>query len=170
MAEDDNTRVVRENYAAVGRGGHCRTPISSPRMLTGTWQGPGPSLTPECVGGGSRSLEFFALLGQMLEFQQIEPQEFIAQGDTVVVLGHERSLVKPTHRIFEQDWYTCPPCVMAGSPNARSTKIPLRRWKHFVALPNSVRFHVMLSAGSPLRAARHSERVHVVDCGSCPQS
>ena len=28
----------------------------------------------------------------------------IAQGDIVVVLGHERSIAKPTGRSFEQEW------------------------------------------------------------------
>jgi uncharacterized protein len=48
--------------------------------------------------------EVFALLGQALEFEQFEPREFIAHGDTVLVLGYERSLVKSTRRVFEQDW------------------------------------------------------------------
>jgi uncharacterized protein len=48
--------------------------------------------------------EFFSLLGQNLDFEQFEPREFVAQSDTVVVLGDERSLVKPTGRTFEQEW------------------------------------------------------------------
>jgi uncharacterized protein len=48
--------------------------------------------------------EFFSLIGDTLEFEQFEPREFVAQGDTVVVLGYERSLVKPTGHTFEQEW------------------------------------------------------------------
>ncbi len=48
--------------------------------------------------------EFFSVLGENLEFQQFEPREFIAQGDTVVVLGYERSLIKPTGRTIEHEW------------------------------------------------------------------
>ncbi len=48
--------------------------------------------------------EFFSLVGGNLEFERFEPREFVAQGDTVVVLGFERSLVKPTGRTFEQEW------------------------------------------------------------------
>ena len=47
---------------------------------------------------------FFSLIGETLEFEQFEPREYVAQGDTVVVLGHERSHVKPTGRMFEQEW------------------------------------------------------------------
>ena len=48
--------------------------------------------------------EFFSLLGETLEFQQFEPREFVAQGDTVVVLGYESSLIKPTGRTIEHEW------------------------------------------------------------------
>ena len=48
--------------------------------------------------------EFFSLTGETLEFEQFEPREFVAQRETVVVLGYERSLVKPTGRTFEHDW------------------------------------------------------------------
>ena len=47
---------------------------------------------------------FFSLVGETLEFLQFEPREFVAQGDTVVVLGFERNLIKPTGRTFEQEW------------------------------------------------------------------
>jgi uncharacterized protein len=47
---------------------------------------------------------FFSWIGETLEFEQFEPREYVAQGDTVVALGHERSLVKPTGRKFEQEW------------------------------------------------------------------
>ena len=48
--------------------------------------------------------QFFSLVGETLEFQQFEPREFVGQGDTVVVLGYERNLIKPTGRTFEQEW------------------------------------------------------------------
>ena len=49
-------------------------------------------------------VEFFSLIGETLEIVQFEPREFVSQGDTIVVLGYERSLVKPTGRTFEQEW------------------------------------------------------------------
>jgi uncharacterized protein len=104
MPERDNIKVVQENYAAVGRGD-----ISALLdLLTEDvdWKMAGPPIIPWAGARRGRQQvgEFFALLGQALEFQQFEPREFIAQGDTVVVLGYERSLVKSTRRIFEQDW------------------------------------------------------------------
>ena len=44
------------------------------------------------------------MLGENLEFEQFEPREFVAQGDMVVALGYERSLIKPTGRTIEQEW------------------------------------------------------------------
>ena len=104
MGEQTNLDVVQQTYAAVGRG-------DIPALLEllsddVEWTLQGPSAIPwagthpgrEGVGG------FFSLLGENLEFEQFEPREFVWQGDTVVVLGYERSLVKPTGRTFEQEW------------------------------------------------------------------
>jgi ketosteroid isomerase-like protein len=44
------------------------------------------------------------MLGETLEFERFEPREFVAQGDTVVVLGYERCVVKPTGHTIEQEW------------------------------------------------------------------
>ncbi len=70
------------------------------------WSQPGPSVVP--FAGTRRGhkgvAEFFSLVGETLEFEQFEPRELVAQGATVVVLGYERSLVKPTGRTFEQEW------------------------------------------------------------------
>ncbi len=104
MSEQTNVDVVQQNYAAVG-GGDIPAVLD---LLTDDveWTMQGPSEIPftgtrrgrEAVG------EFFSVLGENLEFQQFEPREFIAQGDTVVVLGYERSLIKPTGRTIEHEW------------------------------------------------------------------
>jgi uncharacterized protein len=54
--------------------------------------------------GREETAEFFSLVGENLEFEQFEPREFVVQGDTVAVLGYERSLIKPTGRTLEQEW------------------------------------------------------------------
>jgi ketosteroid isomerase-like protein len=48
--------------------------------------------------------EYFSLLDENLEFEQFEPREFVAQGDTVVVVGFERSVSKATGHTIEQEW------------------------------------------------------------------
>ena len=99
-----NVEVVQETYEAVGRGD-----ISALLdLLTDDveWTFQGPSVIPFAGTRRGREgvAEFFSLVGGNLEFERFEPREFVAQGDTVVVLGFERSLVKPTGRTFEQEW------------------------------------------------------------------
>ncbi len=104
MSDQTNLGVVQQIYAAVGSG-------DIPALLSlltddVEWTLQGPSLIPWAGTRRGREgvAEFFSLLGETLEFEQFEPREFVAQGDTVVVLGYERSLVKPTGRTFEQEW------------------------------------------------------------------
>ena len=99
-----NAEVVQETYEAVGRG-------DIPALLDlltddVEWTFQGPSVIPFAGTRRGREgvAEFFSLVGGNLEFEQFEPREFVAQGDTVVVLGFERSLTKPTGRTFEQEW------------------------------------------------------------------
>ncbi len=104
MSDQTNVDVVQQAYAAFGRG-DIPTLLS---FLTDDveWSQPGPSVVP--FAGTRRGhegvAEFFSLVGETLEFEQFEPREFVAQGDTVVVLGYERSLVKPTGHTIEQEW------------------------------------------------------------------
>ncbi len=99
-----NVDVVQETYEAVSRG-------DIPALLElltddVEWTLQGPSVIPFAGTRRGREgvAEFFSLVGETLEFEQFEPREFVAQGETVVVLGFERSLVKPTGRMFEQEW------------------------------------------------------------------
>jgi len=104
MNEQTNVDVVQRNYEAVGRG-------DIPAVLDlltddVEWTLQSPSVIPFAGTRRGREgvAEFFSLLGENLEFQQFEPREFVAKGDTVVVLGYERSLIKPTGRTIEHEW------------------------------------------------------------------
>ena len=102
--EQMNLDVVQRGYEALGRGDIAAVLDLMTDDVEWTLQG--PSVIPfagtrrgrEAVG------EFYSALGENLEFQQFEPREFVAQGDTVVVLGYERSLIKPTGRTIEHEW------------------------------------------------------------------
>ncbi len=96
--------VVQRTYEAVGRGD---VPAVLDLLTDDVeWTLYGPSLIPFAGTrhGHEGVAEFFAAVGGTLEFEQFEPREFVARGDTVVVVGQERSLVKPTGRTFEQEW------------------------------------------------------------------
>jgi ketosteroid isomerase-like protein len=49
-------------------------------------------------------IEFFSLLDDAQENLQFEPQEFIAQGDKVVVLGRYSYRIKATGKKFDTDF------------------------------------------------------------------
>ena len=105
MSEQDNLQIVKEAYAAFKRG-------DIPAILNTlsddvVWFLPGQtSLVP--VAGERRGREevgqFFAALDENQEVKEFEPQEFIAQGEKVVVLGQYRWRVKSTGREFSSDW------------------------------------------------------------------
>ena len=104
MSEHTNAEVIRQAYEAFGRGDI--TAVLGVLTDDVDWFLQGPSAIPwagprhghEGVG------EFFSLIGETLEFEQFEIREFVSQGDTVVVLGYERSRVKQTGRSFENEW------------------------------------------------------------------
>jgi uncharacterized protein len=48
--------------------------------------------------------QFFADLSQAQEAEQFEPQEFIAEGDKVVVMGQSKWTVKSTGQSYENPW------------------------------------------------------------------
>src|SRR5919199_1815223 len=104
MNERTKVGVVQQAYEAFGRG-------DIPAVLDlltddVEWTLQGPSVIPFAgtFRGREGIGEFFSVLDETLEFEQFEPREFVAQGDTVVVLGYERSVAKTTGRSYEQEW------------------------------------------------------------------
>jgi ketosteroid isomerase-like protein len=47
---------------------------------------------------------FFQQMAAAVDVLMLEPQEFVAQGDTVVVLGHYRFRAKATGITYDTDW------------------------------------------------------------------
>ena len=99
-----NVEIVQETYEAVG----CGDIPAVLELLTDDveWTLQGPLVIPFAGTRHEREgvAEFFSLVGENLEFEQFEPREFVVQGDTITVLGYERSLIKPTGRPLEQEW------------------------------------------------------------------
>ena len=105
MAEQENVGVVRAAYAAFQRG-------DIPgliEMLTDDidWWTPGtPGQIPYAgrLSGRAAVGGFFEKLAATEEFTHFEPQEFIAQGEKVVVTGRYRGRTKPAGRDYDLDW------------------------------------------------------------------
>jgi uncharacterized protein len=105
MAEQENVRLVREIYAAFGRG-DIPTALAALAEDVEWWE-PGPTDILPWAGlrsGRDGVARFFRVLDDTEEIEQFEPQEFIAQGDRVVVLGHERCRIKSTGRNYDNQW------------------------------------------------------------------
>jgi ketosteroid isomerase-like protein len=105
MSERENVQLVQQVYEAFGRGDiaaivarlcddvEWETPFARDAVpIGGRWR------------GHEEVVQFYAKIGENLEFLQFEPREFIAQGDRVVVLGFSRIRVKPTGRTLESEW------------------------------------------------------------------
>jgi ketosteroid isomerase-like protein len=100
----NNTDVVQEIYAAFGRG-------DIPSVLE--------RLTPDIefvlpeskvipFAGTHRGLDaigkFFMTIGETVDIEEFTVDKLIAQGETVVALGHERVKAKSTSRGWETKW------------------------------------------------------------------
>ncbi len=105
MSELSNVEVVKQIYAAFGRGDISG--IVNALADDVEWETPAPGGDIP-IGGRCRGRQevedFFVRLGQYSEMHHFEPQDFIAQGDKVVVLGRYREFAKNTGRSFELDW------------------------------------------------------------------
>ncbi len=102
--QQHNIKLVQEIYAAVGRGD-----ISAvvDRMTDDIEiEVPGPAEIPfagDFHGADGVGL-FFQAIGANADVHVLEPREFIADTERVVVLGHEKLTAKRTGRTWETDW------------------------------------------------------------------
>lgn len=104
MSEQDNEQTARKVFECFGRG-------DMPGMLgviaeDVVWRMEGAEVVPYTGErhGHAGVVDFFQQLGGNVEFESFEPQEFIAGGDKVVVLGSERGRVRANGRTFVNDW------------------------------------------------------------------
>ena len=104
MSTQDNLKIAQGIYAAFGQGNipailnvladdvEFHEPPGGEPPFTGTYRGRD--------GAGT----FFQEMIGTVDVLMLEPQEFVAQGDTVVVLGHYRFRPKATGIPYDTDW------------------------------------------------------------------
>lgn len=105
MSAEKNISVVQALYAAFGRGDMATVMVGLTDDVE--WVLPGPKEVIPFAGthhGREAVAQFFLKMNETLEFEQLEPREFVAQGDKVVVLGHSRDRMKSTGRTIENEW------------------------------------------------------------------
>ena len=104
MSEQENVQLIQrtyENYKAGDLEGVLRAFAESVEWIQPQVEGISFSGTRR---GRDQVAEFFATMSAAQESIQFEPQEYIAQGDRVVALGHYRWHAKATGRDWESDW------------------------------------------------------------------
>jgi ketosteroid isomerase-like protein len=105
MSEQDNIELVKQGFAAFQRG-DIETILNAfsdeidfrHPMSTAIWPWAGKRR------GRAQAAEFMAGLAEVVEFEQYEPREFIAQGNKVVVLVFERFRIKATGRAVDNEY------------------------------------------------------------------
>ncbi|MBX7221788.1 MAG: nuclear transport factor 2 family protein [Blastocatellia bacterium] len=70
------------------------------------WVMPGGAVLPFAGiwRGPQEVAHMFGKLAAALTFEVFEPQEFISQGNTVVVIGRSRDRLQADNRVVELDW------------------------------------------------------------------
>lgn len=104
MSEADNVRVVQKAFEAFGAGdGETFLGLLSEDV---EWTIAGPDAVPYAGERRGREgvAEFLQAIGGAVEMERFEPQEFIAQGDKVAVVGFERARVRSNGRAFDNPW------------------------------------------------------------------
>jgi ketosteroid isomerase-like protein len=103
MSTAENLQLVKDGYAAFGRG-------DLPGLLSllaedVVWDMPGDGLP---IAGSYRGRDgvasFFEKLRHQADILEFQPREFLADGDRVLVVGWERMKIKATGRGADIDW------------------------------------------------------------------
>jgi hypothetical protein len=103
MGASENLQLVKEGYAAFGRG-------DLPALLSllaedVVWDMPGEGFPLAGTYRGRDGVaSFFQKLQQEADILEFQPREFLADGDRVLVVGWERMKIKTTGRGAEIDW------------------------------------------------------------------
>lgn len=105
MSVNENVEVVRGLWSAFARGDMAAVVAVLAEDVAVTIPGP-PEVLPfvGAVRGRDEALRLLGRIAEVLDAEVNEPRAFIAQGDMVVVLGHERGRGRVTKEPYEADW------------------------------------------------------------------
>jgi uncharacterized protein len=103
MSVQENVQIVKDGFAAFGRGDMQGLLALFAEDIEWIVPGEGWPLAGTYRGHAGVA-GFFQKDSEMLEISFLEPREFVAQGDRVLVVGLTRGSVKATNRTFEGHW------------------------------------------------------------------
>ena len=101
MSTQENVQIVKDFFAAIGRGDKQGLLALSAEDIE--WIIPGEDWPLAGTHRGHAGLADLLQKSEMLE-TSTEPLEFVVQGDRVLVVGFARGRIKATNRTFEDHW------------------------------------------------------------------
>ena len=104
MSEQSNLQAVNAIFAAFARND---LPAALEMLADDVdWQNLGPAEMGYTTARRGREQvgKFFRQVDELFDHEQFNPQEFVAQGDKVVVAGTERVRAKPDGKSFTNHW------------------------------------------------------------------
>jgi ketosteroid isomerase-like protein len=103
MNVQENVQIVKDAFAAIGRGDMQGLLALSAEDIE--WIIPGEDWPLAGTRRGHAGLaDLFQTQSESMETTFMEPREFVAQGDRVLVVGFARGRIKATNRTWEDDW------------------------------------------------------------------
>jgi uncharacterized protein len=103
MSTEKNVQTVKDFFAAIGRGD--RKGVLALVAEDIEWIIPGTDWPLAGTRHGHAGLADLAKTqSETMETSLMEPREFVAQGDRVLVVGFARGKIKATNKTWEDDW------------------------------------------------------------------
>jgi ketosteroid isomerase-like protein len=103
MSIEENVRIVKDFFAATGRGD--RQSLLALCDAAIEWIIPGEGWPLAGVRRGHAGMaDLFQTHAETMETTFMEPREFVAQGDRVMVTGFASGRIKSTNRAWEDHW------------------------------------------------------------------
>ena len=104
MAAASPIDVIRAHYEAIRR--HDRTALMATLAEDVDWQVVGPATMPfgGTYRGRAEAQRFFSTVAEACEVLEFAVDRMVADGETVIVFGHEHFRVRATGRDWNTDW------------------------------------------------------------------
>jgi uncharacterized protein len=102
MSTQENVRIVKAFFAAMGGDREGLLALTADDI---EWIIPGQDWPLAGTHRGHAGLtDLLQKASEKVETSFLEPREFIAQGDRVLVVGFARGRIKATNKTWEDDW------------------------------------------------------------------
>lgn len=105
MTDQENVQAVQDIYAAFQQD-DIETVLQALTDDVRWWVAGSPNSLPYAGtrAGREQVAQFFKVLGETVEFETFEPQEYIVQDEKVVALGRDRRRIKSNNNVAENQW------------------------------------------------------------------